>query len=417
MRFIYIYLILTILAILSFIYYVLNVYYAEKYRPEISNKKPDISEATVLIPVYNEDENIFRNVLRSVKSQGVKFVVVGDACNEPYKSITEEYGGKFILLEQHGGKRAAMVEGIKHINTKYVMFLDSDTELPDNAVYDVLKYFNKNVGGVSVNIRIRNNGNKISYASEFIERTREIVFRAMSYHGSIMIAVGNCATYKTGIIKPFLLSDEFKNKHVMGRKTVLGDDIQITSYLIKNGYKVVKDYNVTVETSAQDNFKKFIHQQIRWAKNGWYYFFKNLSNGTTKKAGWFYAFNVLYLYIVPVAGFLLLLYRLYFMTIHFGYYDSLTLHRFLRHIMFQILPLELTHKIRDPAVIFYALNKLFIDFLGIAGNSIFVMAVMARVPKERLRTISYGALGILIMFFANLYGLLTFWKQSKWATR
>ena len=121
MRFIYIYLILTILAILSFIYYVLNVYYAEKYRPEISNKKPDISEATILIPVYNEEENIFRNVLRSVKSQGVKFIVVGDACNEPYKSITEEYGGKFILLEQHGGKRAAMVEGIKHINTKYVI--------------------------------------------------------------------------------------------------------------------------------------------------------------------------------------------------------------------------------------------------------------------------------------------------------
>ena len=55
--------------------------------------------------------------------------------------------------------------------------------------------------------------------------------------------------------------------------------------------------------------------------------------------------------------------------------------------------------------------------LGAVGDVIFVGAIALNIPKERLRTLVYGAIGLGILFFVNLYGLATFWKQSGWLTR
>jgi len=425
MRYILILAILTFLALISFVYYIVNVYYSENYKQAKNSNNIGLNDSMIIIPVYKEDIETFKNVINSVKYQGVKFIVIGDGecSNEPYKSITEKNGGKFILKD-HGGKRKALAEGMKYVDTDYVMFVDSDTVIPPNALKDMLTNFNGNIAGVSVNIRIKQDNSKVSYASEFIERTREVIFRAMSSHGSIMVADGRCALYKTSAIKDYILSPDFKDKQVFGKTTISGDDMELTSYLIKNGYKVVKDYKVTVETDSQKDFKKFMHQQIRWARNGWYYFFKNISNGTTKKAGWLYTFDVLYMYIIPFFGLAFLLYRSFLMLHHFGYFDDFSTARIQHYIMYNILPFsyhisKTKHYIPGFGKFLYFLfiDKLAVDLLGILGNSIFITAIMLKIPKQRLRTLGYGALGLLIMFIANIYGFFTFWKQSKWMTR
>ncbi len=423
MKYIIIFVILTFLALISFIYYILNVYYSTNYKQVKNSNNINLNNTMILIPVYKENVETFENVIRAVKYQGVRFIVVGDGIdsNEPYRSVTEKYGGKFILKD-HGGKRKALAEGMKYVDTDYVMFVDSDTVIPTNAMKDMLTNFKDNVAGVSVNIRIKQDNSKVSYASEFLERTREVIFRAMSYHGSIMIADGRCVLYKTDTVKDYVTSPAFKDKQVLGKTTISGDDIELTSYLIKTGHKVVKDYNVTVETDSQKDFRKFMHQQIRWARNGWYYFFKNISNGTTKKAGWFYAFDVLYMYIIPFFGLAFLLYRSFLTLHHLTYFGDLSPVRIWHYIIFSLLPIShSTSRYSIPhfgkVLYFIFIDKLAVDLLGILGNSIFVVTVMLKIQKQRLRTLGYGALGLLIMFMANIYGFFTFWKQSKWMTR
>ncbi len=423
MEYVIIFVILTFLALISFIYYILNVYYSTNYKQVKNSNNINLNNTMILIPVYKENVETFENVIRAVKYQGVRFIVVGDGIdsNEPYRSVTEKYGGKFILKD-HGGKRKALAEGMKYVDTDYVMFVDSDTVIPTNAMKDMLTNFKDNVAGVSVNIRIKQDNSKVSYASEFLERTREVIFRAMSYHGSIMIADGRCVLYKTDTVKDYVTSPAFKDKQVLGKTTISGDDIELTSYLIKTGHKVVKDYNVTVETDSQKDFRKFMHQQIRWARNGWYYFFKNISNGTTKKAGWFYAFDVLYMYIIPFFGLAFLLYRSFLTLHHLTYFGDLSPVRIWHYIIFSLLPIShSTSRYSIPhfgkVLYFIFIDKLAVDLLGILGNSIFVVTVMLKIQKQRLRTLGYGALGLLIMFMANIYGFFTFWKQSKWMTR
>ncbi len=417
--------VLTGLTLISFIYYILNVYYSTNYKQVKNSNNINLNNTMILIPVYKEDVETFENVIRAVKYQGVRFIVVGDGIdsNEPYRSITEKYGGKFILKD-HGGKRKALAEGMKYVDTDYVMFVDSDTVIPTNAMKDMLTNFKDNVAGVGVNIKMKNDNTVISYASEFIERTKEVIFRAMSYHGSIIVVDGRCALYRTDVVKNYILSPAFKDKQVLGKTTISGDDRDLTGYLIKNGYRVVEDYNISVETDAQKDLKKFMHQQIRWARNGWYYFFKNMLNGTSKKAGWFYNFDMLYMYVMPFLGFSFLLFRLFLILNHFSHFDGASFTELEHYLIFNILPMgdnlpRLGSSIHSLGkfLLFVFMDRLATYLMGIVGNSIFILTIMIKVRKQRLKTLGYGALGLLIMFIANIYGFFTFWKQSKWMSR
>jgi cellulose synthase/poly-beta-1,6-N-acetylglucosamine synthase-like glycosyltransferase len=408
--FLIIYLALLAVSIISFVYYILNAYYSTYYIRGDTVSNVDPSETTIIMPVYNEDPEVFRKAIVSLKLQGADFIVVGDSSLEPYKTITEENGGKFIYLSKNGGKKNALVQGIKHVSTKYVMFVDSDTIIPANTLKSMLTYFAPGIAGVGVNIHIKNDGTYISYASEFIERLTEMISKSMSRHGNLYVLDGRCALYKTDVVKPFMTSDEFLNKKILGKKVVLGDDMQLTSYLIKNKYKMIKDYDITVETEPQHGLKKFMNQQIRWSRRGWYFFFKNISDGTTKNGGKFYTFEILYIYLIPIIGFILLLFRGMFLLRIMGHIDYLStssIDNFVMHHFFHYHP----HNFLESVI-----NGL-MYVLGAIGDTIFVGAIMIRIPKNRIRTLTYGAIGLGIFFFVNIYGLLTFWKQSKWLTR
>lgn len=409
-EFLIIYLALFSVTIISFVYYILNAYYSTYYKKGETVSEVDPTEATIIMPVYNEDVEIFKKAIISLKLQATSFMVVGDSSLEPYKSITEQNGGKFIYLPKNGGKKNALVQGIKEVNTKYVMFVDSDTIIPGNTLKSMLTYFSSGIAGVGVNIEIKSDGTSVSYASEFIERLTEMISKSMSRHGNVYVLDGRCAIYKTDVIKPFMLSDEFLNKKILGKKVVLGDDMQLTSYLIKNKYKMVKDYDITVETEPQKGVKKFLNQQIRWSRRGWYFFFKNISDGTTKNGGKFYTFEMLYMYLIPIIGFTLLIFRGMFFMKFLGHLDYLTVTRLNDFFIYHFFKIS-------PRHYFGALINSIMYALGTIGDSIFIGAIMLRIPKNRIRTLVYGAIGLGILFFVNIYGLLTFWKQSKWLTR
>ncbi|WMT50809.1 MAG: glycosyltransferase [Ferroplasma sp.] len=410
MKFIIIYLALLAVTIISFTYYILNTYYSTFYSKGQRVGDVDTSRATIVIPVFREDVEVFRKVIVSIKLQGAPFIVVGDSSLEPYKTIVEENGGRFIYLSERGGKKNALVQGLKEVHTEYVMFVDSDTLIPADTLKSMLSYFAQGIAGVGVNIHIKNDGTSVAYASEFIERLTEMISKSMSRRGNVYVLDGRCAAYKTDVIKPFMLSDDFLNKKLFGRKVMLGDDMLLTSYLIKNKYKMVKDYDITVETEPQQGFKKFLNQQIRWSRRGWYFFFKNMSDGTAKNGGKFYTFEMLYIYLIPIIGFTLFIFRAMFFLHIMGHLDYLSITSVSHFVMYRFFHYHPRHFMA------FLINGIMYG-LGAVGDVIFVGAIALNIPKERLRTLGYGAMGLGILFFVNLYGLATFWKQSGWLTR
>jgi cellulose synthase/poly-beta-1,6-N-acetylglucosamine synthase-like glycosyltransferase len=405
---IYLYIILfsLITTVVSFAYYLTNVLYLLKRNKMAIESNYTVESVTIVVPVYNEKVDTFTKVIESIRSQGTSFIVVGDSSLEPYKTITENNGGKFVRTEKRGGKRGAMSLGIKYVDTKFVMFVDSDTTLPKNAVKKMLGYFKENTGGVGANISITKNSKGVSYSAEFMERAREVILKAMSSQGgSIMVIDGKCAIYRTEIVKPFMLSDEFTDFRVMGRQSIMGDDQQITAHIIKSGYKATKCYDVTAQTDPPENFEQFARQSLRWTRSFYYFFFRNLRDGTTRRAGLFYFFESAITFALPLAIILIGIFRFSFELHFIAMHPAILLSNFFSFILFSLISYGSLH------------HTFFISYLSYVGTAIFGTAVASSVRNERLRTMAYGGIALAIMLFISFYGFLTCWKQSNWLTR
>lgn len=390
----------------SFVYYIVNSYMSFRYKDmSRSSVKVDLKEVTILVPVYKEEKEAFEKCIAAISTQGVKFKVVGDGVCEPYRSITKAYCGRFIFLKRNVGKRAALSAGIKHIRTKYTLFVDSDTIIPKNTLTSMLSKFDRLVGGMGTSISIKLEDNWVSYAAEFFQRAKEVVFKAMSSNGPIFVIGGRCCLYKTDAIKSFMLSDEFLNSRVLGRRCLIADDMHITSHILKNGYKVAIDYDVDVVTDSPKSFRMLFKQIIRWARGGYLQFFRDLADGSYIKKGALYSFEMFYIYLIPITVLFIGLMRL-----------ELTLSGILK-----ILGGDISG-IGNMIFLNSALGSLstlpYVSFaLGITGTSIFLIVLSRKVSRKRTKLLVAGAFMSALMFAASIYALFTVWEQGSWLTR
>jgi len=396
------------LAVISIIYYLVNSYHSINYRQPTGTNPVDPDRVTALIPVYNEDPEIFARVIAAVKKQGIKFVVVGDSSFDPYRKITDENGGTFIYLPKHGGKRKAVSEGIREITTDFVLLVDSDTIIPAKTVSSMLSKFDPDVGGIGANLSVRRDDNWISYSAEFVERSREVLFRSLSSHGSVMLLDGACVMYRTSLVKPFILSSEYTDHRVFGKKSQLGDDRQLTGFVIRSNYKAIKDFDVAAEVTAPKTVGKLVRQNIRWARSNWVNFFRELFNGTAKKAGKFYTFDLLYTYMLPII-FLGIGFVQVYLFFHIDY------HFLVRHLTHVPSFTALMSRMTDVKAVFFL--RLLLTLVNYVSTAVFTLAIAFRINKERLKTLAYGSIAMAVMLTTTIYGLLTIWKQNGWMTR
>ncbi len=404
----YVILISLLTTIVYFLYYVLNAYYLTQHRSETSESEgTNVRDVTILVPVYNERADVFERVIQNIRAQGTRFLVVGDSSDEPYRSIVHKNGGAFVHLAERSGKRITISEGMKYVDSKYVLLVDSDTSLPRDTVEKMLEHFRPNVGGVGANISIRRTEKGVFYSAEFLERTREVILKAMSAKGgSVMVIDGKCAMYRTSLVKPLLLSEEFRNYKVAGKVATMGDDQQLTAYVIRKGYKATKCFDISVETEAPEDFKQFAKQSIRWARSSYFYFLKNLFDGTALKAGAFYTFEAVATFALPILTLGLGFFRFYIDLHIIGIFAGNSLDTVLDSVM-AVFALRRGSELIHPLL----------TLLSLPGPIIFGSTVALTVRRERFRTLAYGGLALVIVFFTSIYGFLTCWQQSKWLTR
>ncbi|WP_252896638.1 hypothetical protein [Metallosphaera hakonensis] len=96
----------------------------------------------------------------------------------------------------------------------------------------MISLMDDNVGGVSVNVRNAKTGN-IFYLAELIERLKETTMRAVNGSGYAVLLNGKCSLYRTELVKPFILSEEYRNPTFMEEEHSLEttNSSPITSFL------------------------------------------------------------------------------------------------------------------------------------------------------------------------------------------
>jgi cellulose synthase/poly-beta-1,6-N-acetylglucosamine synthase-like glycosyltransferase len=396
---------LALLSTIPVVYLLLNSYLSRKRRPAGVGVEVPIGDVTIIVPVYRTDPRDFQESLASVAQQGCPFVVVGDGCVEPYRGITEELNGRFIALDHHGGKKAALAAGIDTVRTPYVLLVDSDSVLPPRAAQDLAAHFSPGVGGVGANLSVKDTGHPVAYCAEFVERAREVVLRAMSSQGSVLYLDGACAMFKTEVVRPFVRSSDFQQLRVFGQPSSLGDDWQLTDFILREGLTTAKAYDVHVVTSPKHTFSQFVQQNVRWSRSNWIRFGRFLTGRGPSGRGTFFTFEVVATYALPLVALATLLARVP-LILHLLAGAPLTLEG-VGEVLLRSL-IGIPHNVSE------AVTRLSLTLAGAFATGVYVGTVARSTHHPTLRMVTYGAVGTVVLFTAAVFGLVTFWKRPSW---
>ncbi len=398
---------LSIIGLLPVSYLLTNAYLSRRRARNVRVPAAAPSEITVVIPVYCEEPDRFRATLESVGHRGSRVLVVGDGCVEPYRALAADAGAEFLPLAPRGGKKRALAAGLERVATPFVLFVDSDTVLPERAAERLSTYFAPGVGGVGANLLHQESNSIAAGCAEFVERAREVVLRAMSSRGNVLYLDGACMMFRTELVRPFVASEEFQHLRVFGRETPLGDDWQLTDFVLSRGLRTVKAYDVGAITRAPETMGGFVRQNTRWMRSSWIRLGRYLKGAGPQDPGLFYRLELIGTYALPLLTFALAIARL---PLFVHVFDSMTVRfsNLLGHGL-AISKASIT-SVAWRHLIFPAQAA-----AGALGTFAFVGAVADRLPRHRrLRTLACGLLGSGLLLLSTLYGLVTVWRASPW---
>jgi len=113
---------------------------------------------SVIIPCYNEEENLKRDVLSEVRKFMLKkdfdweVIISDDGSTDKSKELVESQiiGWKNFrhLKNPHGGKPSALWYGIKAAKGNYVLFTDTDQSTPISQLDKLLPFIGGKTGAV-----------------------------------------------------------------------------------------------------------------------------------------------------------------------------------------------------------------------------------------------------------------------------
>ena len=179
------------------------------------NKKYKIN---VIIPVYNTEKYLSTTV-KSLMNQSIGFgnilvILVNDGSKDNSEKICLRYSRMHsnikYISKTNGGVSSARNEGIKYVQAKYTMFLDSDDKLSENAL-EYLYYFFENhyneIDFVISRVRLFGSSNRWHYedyrfgSSRVVDLLKNITYA--QYHSTGVL-------FKTAAIKDKRFNEKIK---------------------------------------------------------------------------------------------------------------------------------------------------------------------------------------------------------------
>lgn len=222
---------------------------------------------TVLVPGHNEGKHLYK-LVESLKRQtyrNIELIVVDDGSTDETPTIGKHFEQQgdidlFIRSEIRGGKASAANLGLRYAKGKYIVHLDADSSLKDDAVEKVLIPFYRyeHVGAVGGNLIVRNENDSLTTTMQFLEYLQSInVSRIVLSHLRIYkIVSGAFGAY------PKVVLDR-----VGGWDVGPGLDGDITVKIRKINYRIVFEEEAICQTHAPVTWKKLTKQRLRWSRS------------------------------------------------------------------------------------------------------------------------------------------------------
>ncbi len=248
--------------------YVLVLFFLTLFDEEETGmiKIEDLPKIAVIIPAFNEAENIVKtvqSVLNLQYPQDKLYIVVVDdgSIDDTYKTTREHFAGLknlHILRKVNEGKAEAVNHALNKLpkDIEYVGVLDADSFVKEDALLKVVQRFlsDQNIQAVTSAIKIYN-PNGIAQFLQNAEYALSIwLRRALDRLGLIFIIPGPFSFYKVSALKK---AGEFKHAHGT-------EDLEMGLRFQKLGLKIANAPESVVYTVSPDTVYKLYKQRLRW---------------------------------------------------------------------------------------------------------------------------------------------------------
>ncbi|GEN77649.1 polysaccharide deacetylase family protein [Chryseobacterium hagamense] len=262
-------------------------------------------KVSIIVPAYNEEVNIVSSLNNLLKQTYPNFdvIMVDDGSKDStYDKAREAFSGNpklKIFSKRNGGKATALNYGIAETDAEYVVCIDADTKLEQDAVkYLIARFLNSapedKIAAVAGNVKV---GNTVNWLTRWqsIEYTTSQNFDRLAY------ADINAITVIPGAIGAFRKSVVEK---VGGYSSdTLAEDCDITVKILRKGYTVANENRAVAVTEAPETVKQFLKQRFRWTYGIMQMFWKQrhtFLNPKYKGLGlWAMPNILLFQYIIP----------------------------------------------------------------------------------------------------------------------
>ena len=217
---------------------------------------------SVIIPCYNEEENLKKGVLKNVykylseRKYTWEVIISDDGSTDNSRQLIKEEIKKlrniFLLENPHGGKPSALLYGIRKAKGKYVLFADMDQSTPIMELSKLIPFVN---GGAGAVIGSRGLARKNFPFYRRIGAIVFITFRKILILPEINDTQCGFKLFKRDILLKTFPKLEFfrKNEKVKGWK-VTSFDVELLHLVSKMGY-VIEEVPVFWDNSDESTSK------------------------------------------------------------------------------------------------------------------------------------------------------------------
>ncbi|MGH3625013.1 MAG: bifunctional polysaccharide deacetylase/glycosyltransferase family 2 protein [Sciscionella sp.] len=231
----------------------------QRRSPTFTWGRPIVEPVSVLVPVYNEKENVAATVRSLVASDHpVEVIVVDDGSTDGTADVVESLclPNVTVIRKENGGKASALNTGIALARNELIVMIDGDTIFePDTVRRLVAPFASPDVGAVAGNAKVANRSGllakwqHIEYVIGFnIDRR---VYDLLGCMPTVPGAVG--AYRRSTLVDVGGLSED-----------TLAEDTDLTMAICRGGWRVIYQEDARAWTEAPVTLPQLWRQRYRW---------------------------------------------------------------------------------------------------------------------------------------------------------
>ncbi len=240
---------------------------------------------SIIVPGYNEEVTAIKTIQSLLKTAYPSFEIIfvdDGSKDKTYELVNSSYGHHplvQVLTKPNGGKASALNFGISHAKNDFVVCIDADTQLKEDAVYHLMTYFtDAEIGAVAGTVKVGNENNLITrwQSIEYIT-AQNMDRRAFDLINSITVVPGAIGAFRKSAI------------YQAGGFTydTLAEDCDLTMRILKQGYIVRNSDEAIAYTEAPETLNGLLKQRFRWSFGVMQSFWKNKDTLFNKKYKYF----------------------------------------------------------------------------------------------------------------------------------